>query len=286
MTDDNSACSLWALTGEAVNDDIKGKFRGLILDMDGVLYRGNDALAGAHDLFPALRANNLSFILLTNNATLKAQDFTNKLARMGVDVAPQYILTSAGGTASYLQEAYPEGGGVYILGEAGLVAYVTEMQGFSLDEQSPAFVVAGLDYDFNYDTMKKACQAIRRGAHFIATNADATLPVEGGEVWPGAGSIVASLQTCSGVAPIVIGKPNTYMATVALDKLGLAASEVLCVGDRLETDILFGARAGIATALLLTGVSSTDDIATAEAAPTYVYQDLPQLMRGLGITHS
>jgi len=283
MTDNESACSLWSSLGEDVNDDIRGKFSGLILDMDGVLYRGNDALDGARELFPALRANNLSFMLLTNNATLTAQDFTRKLTRMDIDVPPDHILTSAGGTAAYLQKSYPEGGGVYVLGEAGLVAYVAGMPGFTLDEQSPSFVVAGLDFDFDYETMKKACLAIRRGAHFIATNADATLPVEGGELWPGAGSIVASLETCSGIAPTIIGKPNTYMATIALEKLGLPASQGLCVGDRLETDILFGARAGIPTALVLTGVSSLQDIDKAEAAPTCVFDDLPHLMQGLGI---
>ena len=283
MTDNESACSIWDSMGERVNDNIKGEFSGLILDMDGVLYRGNDALDGARELFPALRANKLSFILLTNNATLTARDFTNKLASMDIDVAPEFILTSAGGTAAYLKKSYPEGGGVYVLGEAGLVAFMTAMPGFTIEEQSPSFVVAGLDFDFNYETMKKACQAIRRGAHFIATNADATLPVEGGEVWPGAGSIVASLETCSGVAPTVIGKPNTYMATIALEKLGLPASQVLCVGDRLETDILFGARAGIPTVLVLTGVSSVQDIERAEAAPTYVFDNLPHLMQGLGI---
>ena len=283
MTDNDSEYSFWVSSGVGVNDNIKGKFSGLILDMDGVLYRGNDALDGARELFPALRANNLSFILLTNNATLNTQDFSDKLARMDIDVAPESILTSAGGTAAYLQKNYPEGGRVYVLGEAGLVAFMTAIPGFTVGEESPSFVVAGLDFDFNYETMKKACQSIRRGAHFIATNADATLPVEGGDVWPGAGSIVASLETCSGVAPMVIGKPNTYMATIALEKLGLPSSQVLCVGDRLETDILFGARAGIPTALVLTGVSSVQDIEKAEAAPTYVFDDLPHLMQGLGI---
>jgi 4-nitrophenyl phosphatase len=266
-----------------VDDNIKGKYRGLILDMDGVLYRGNHALEGARELFPALRANNLSFILLTNNATLTARDFTNKLERMGIDVAPEYILTSAGGTAAYLEKTYPGGGGVFVVGEAGLVSVITAMPNFRLDEQAPSFVVAGLDFGFNYETMKNACMAIRRGAHFIATNADATLPVEGGELWPGAGSIVASVQACSGVTPVVIGKPNTYMASIALEKLGLNAAQVLCVGDRLETDILFGARAGIPTAMVLTGVSSVADIEHAEAAPTYIFDDLPHLMRGLGI---
>lgn len=266
-----------------MESSIAGKFKGLILDMDGVLYRGQQALPGARELFRALRANGLSFILLTNNATLTSQDFSNKLERMEIEVAPELILTSAGATAIYLQQNYPDGGGVYVLGEAGLVAYLSGMPGFRLQEEQPRFVVAGLDLDFDYTAMRKACTGIRRGAHFIATNADSTLPVEGGEQWPGAGSIVASLQTCSGVAPIVIGKPNIYMADMALEKLGLAANNVLCVGDRLETDILCGARAGIPTALVLTGVSRREDVETAEAAPDYVFEDLPRLMRALGI---
>ncbi len=263
--------------------ELKDKFSGLILDMDGVLYRGNQPLPGAHVFFPALRAAGLSFILLTNNATLTAQDFANKLARMGVTVPPEAILTSAGATAAYLEENYPQGGGVYVLGEAGLVSILTSKSGFRLDGWQPDFVVAGLDLHFTYDALQRACSAIRRGARFIATNADATLPVEGGELWPGAGSIVAAIQTCSGVEPVVIGKPNTYMADMALHKLDLPASEVLCVGDRLETDILMGARADIPTALVLTGVSSREDVKKTGIEPDYVFDDLPALMSALSV---
>lgn len=264
---------------------IAGKFSGLILDMDGVLYRGQQALTGTSILFQALRAGGLSFILLTNNATLTSQDFSDKLARMSMNVSPETILTSAGATAIYLQQNFPQGGSVYVLGEAGLVSYMSSMPNFHLDLEGrqPDFVVAGLDLHFTYDSMQKACSAIRRGARFIATNADATLPIEGGALWPGAGSIVASVQTCSGVAPTVIGKPNSYMADMALQKLGLPANKVLCVGDRLETDILFGERAGIATALVLTGVSTQADIESSGIKPDYIYDDLPALMRALEI---
>jgi 4-nitrophenyl phosphatase len=256
---------------------------GLILDMDGVLYRGQEALPGARELFHALRSNNLSFILLTNNATLTSDDFSRKLARMGIEVEPGRILTSAGATAIHLEQTYPEGGVVYVLGEEGLVTYISGMTRFRVGEESPDFVVAGLDFDFDYTAMRTACAAIRRGARFIATNADATLPVEGGEQWPGAGSIIASIQTCSGIAPTVIGKPNTYMAEMALSKLGLPPDQVLCVGDRLETDILFGARAGIPTVLLLTGVSQLENVESAEARPDYIFEGLPHLMRAMGI---
>ncbi len=251
--------------------------------MDGVLYRGQQALPGAQDLFRALRANALSFILLTNNATLTAQDFSKKLARMEIEVEPDCILTSAGATAIYIERTYPDGGTVYVLGEQGLVTYISCMPHFRLGDDHPDLVVVGLDYDFDYTAMRKSCTAIRQGAHFVATNADATLPVEGGELWPGAGSIVSSIQTCSGVAPTVIGKPNVYMADMALERLGLPADRVLCVGDRLETDILCGARAGIPTALVLTGVSSRTDIEHAEAAPDYIFEDLPDLMRAMEI---
>ena len=264
--------------------EIAGKFAGLILDMDGVLYRGERALPGARELFPALRANGISFILLTNNATLTSEEFSAKLSRMGISVPPDTILTSAGATAIYMSEQYPEGGGVTVIGSTSLLATVTGMPGFRPDGWQPDFVVVGLDLKFNYDALQRACSAIRRGAHFIATNADATLPVEGGEQWPGAGSIVAAVQTCSGVAPTVIGKPERHMADMALELLELPAEQVLCVGDRLETDILLGARAGIPTALLLTGVSSREDVEGAEATPDYIFDDLAALMSALGIS--
>ena len=142
----------------------------------------------------------------------------------------------------------------------------------------------GLDYKFDYDTLRRACSAVRRGAHFIATNTDATIPVEGGEIWPGAGSLAAALQTCSGVAPMVIGKPNVAMATMALEELKLPADRVLCVGDRLETDIAMGVAAGMKTALVLTGVSRREEIARSGITPDYVFEAIPDLMAGLGIT--
>ncbi len=264
-------------------ETLRHNCKGLILDMDGVLYRGDEALPGAVELFPALRAAGLSFILLTNNATLTSQEFSQKLARMGVSVEPESILTSAGATAEYMAREYPDGGGVYVVGSASLLATVTAPQGFRAEEERPDFVVAGLDYGLTYRSLQKACTAIRRGARFIATNADLTLPVEGGDLWPGAGSIVAAIQACSGVSPVVIGKPNKYMAEVALQRLGVGPTEALCVGDRLGTDIACGARAGIPTALLLTGVSRREDIPGAEAAPDYVFEDLAGLIAALGV---
>ncbi len=263
--------------------ELEGQISGLVLDMDGVLYRGNHALDGARELFPALRRAGLSFIMLTNNSTLTQQQYAEKLARMGIAVEPSTIVTSAVATSLYLMQHYPDGGGVYVLGESGLLSTLTSVPGFRADGWQPRFVVVGLDYHFNYDALQRACSAIRGGALFIATNTDATLPVEGGELWPGAGSIVAAVRTGSGVEPIVIGKPNTYMGEMALLKLDHPAGRVLCVGDRLETDIKMGRDINTKTALLLTGVSKRDDIERTGIKPDYVYSGLPDLMAALGI---
>jgi 4-nitrophenyl phosphatase len=263
--------------------ELKGKFSGLILDMDGVLYRGNQALPGARELIPALRAEGLSFILLTNNSTLTPQEYAAKLARMGIVVEPEAIWTSGVATSLYLMQHYPDGGGVYVLGESALLTTLVQAPEFRPDGWHPRFVVVGLDFRLTYDSLQRACSAIRSGAVFIATNADATLPVEGGELWPGAGSIVAAVRTCSGVDPVVIGKPNTYIGQMALLKLDLPAEQVLCVGDRLETDILMGERLGTETALVLTGVSRREELQTSEAQPDHVFDDLPALMAALGI---
>lgn len=262
--------------------DLRGKFDGVIFDMDGVFYRGDQPLPGARDVIPALREAGLSFILLTNNATLTSSDVSHKLSRMGIMVRSDAILTSAGATAEYLSRHLPEGGGVYVIGEEALVSSISALPGFQLDGWQPEVVVVGLDRQFDYGAMQRACSAIRRGAKFIATNTDATLPVEGGEFWPGAGSIVAAISTCAGVSPLVIGKPSIYMADIALQRLELPAGRVLCVGDRLDTDILFGARAGIPTALVLTGVSKREDVSGAAATPDYIFDDLPELLRALG----
>lgn len=266
-----------------MSDNLKNKFRALILDMDGVLYRGTRPLKGAQELFPALRSAGLSFILLTNNSTQTNSDFAAKLGRMGIVTQPDAILTSANATTLYLSRNFPRGGGLYVLGEPGLLDTLTRTPGFRADGWKPDFVVVGLDYHFTYDALQRACSAIRAGARFIATNTDATLPVEGGELWPGAGSLVAAVQTCSGVEPVVMGKPEGHMAQMALSKLDLPPEQVLCVGDRLETDILMGKRAGIPTALVLTGVSTSQEIETTGITPDYVFDDLPALMSALGI---
>jgi 4-nitrophenyl phosphatase len=177
----------------------------------------------------------------------------------------------------------PEGAGLYVIGMPALSEQLFAGSSFHpvhAADQLPAAVVIGLDLGFTYDKLKIANEAIRGGARFIASNADTTLPTENGLV-PGAGSIVAAVAAASGVLPVVIGKPETPMLEMAMARLGTPPAETVMIGDRLDTDILAGVRAGMPTVLVLSGVSTREDLATAEALPDVIVSDLPSLVQAL-----
>ena len=255
--------------------------RGLILDMDGVLWHGDTALPGLSELFGTLERLNLPFVLATNNATKTVGQYVEKLARFGVRVAPEHILTSPSATAGFFQERYPAGSSVYVVGEVGLRETLADA-GFRVigpDEvragETASVVVGGLvTTSLTYDLLATASLLVRGGTAFVATNFDATYPSERGEV-PGAGAMLAPIVSATGVQPTVIGKPYPAMFTEALRRLGTAAAETLMVGDRLETDIDGAKTAGLQTALVLTGISKRKDIG--ERNLDFVLEDLAAL---------
>jgi len=190
------------------------------------------------------------------------------------------VLTSAMATATWLHERAPRGAGVYIVGAPDLAKLVLDQAGFHIDAEAPQYVVVGLDTEVTYAKLRTAALAIRAGARFVATNLDASLPMEGGELWPGAGAIIGAIATTVGRPPdVVLGKPEPTMFLQALSTLGLPASAVLAVGDRVETDILAGKRAGVPTALVLTGITRPDEVAQLppELRPDYVFKNLDEL---------
>jgi 4-nitrophenyl phosphatase len=254
-----------------------------VFDMDGVLYVGTRALPGVADLLNALQLRGRSIMLATNNSMSTPEMYVQKLAGMGIHVPASAILTSALATRDYLERTLPAGSGLYVIGMPALREQIFAGGSFhpvQYGEEQPAALVLGLDREFTYEKLKVAAATLRAGARFIATNADATLPTENGLV-PGAGSIVAALQVASGVDPLVIGKPETPLLEMALGRMGVAPHEAVMVGDRLDTDILAGKRAGMLTALVLTGVSTRDEIDEAEAVPDVVASDLPSLTAAL-----
>jgi 4-nitrophenyl phosphatase len=254
-----------------------------ILDMDGVLYRGSEVLPGVRELLDALTLRERPVMLATNNSMSTPEAYQHKLAAMGLDIPASAVITSALATRDYLLRALPEGAGIYVIGMPALREQLfagTPFHPVQYGEEQPAAVVIGLDLDFTYDKLKAAHEALQRGALFIATNADSTLPTEAGLV-PGAGSIVAALAAASGQIPIVIGKPETPMLETAMAQMGVLPEETVMLGDRLDTDILAGERAGMPTVLVLTGVSTREDLASAEVLPDVVVSDLPSLLEAI-----
>ncbi|MFM9106168.1 MAG: HAD-IIA family hydrolase [Chloroflexota bacterium] len=275
------------MTGHvAAADDALARLRAArawVFDMDGVLYVGTRTLPGVAELLDALRLRGRGVMMATNNSMSTPEMYTRKLAAMGIDVPPSAILTSALATRDYLERELPGGSGLFVIGMPALREQLFADGSFhpvQFGEEKAAALVLGLDKEFTYDKLKAATSAIWEGARFIATNTDATLPTETGLV-PGAGSIVAAIRTASGVEPTVIGKPETPMLEMALIRLGVQPHEAVMVGDRLDTDILAGRRAGMLTVLVLTGVSGRDEIAGAAAMPDVVANDLPSLTAAL-----
>lgn len=224
------------------------QIRALLIDLDGVMYRGEMPLPGALRVGPLLDGLGIAYAFVTNNATLTATQFAEKLGRMGVAVPASRVVTSGEATAVYLQALAPAGTTVCVVGEDGLTQTL-EAAGFAIGERDAAFVVVGLDRTLTYPRLAAACLAIRRGARLIATNADPALPVEDG-LWPGAGAILACITTATGAQPTVIGKPQPTLLRVALDRLGARPEETAIVGDRIDSDVLAGHAAGVHTILV------------------------------------
>ncbi len=254
-----------------------------IFDMDGVLYRGKQGLPGVNEIFNALEARGRKYLLATNNSMATPNEYVTRMAKYGVAVDADHIQTSGTATRDFLERELPNGAHILVVGMPALSEQIGDGTDFVITDDPDddvAAVVVGLDLEFTYDKLQRANAAIRKGARFVATNADPTLPVENG-VMPGAGSVIAAIATATGKQPTVVGKPETLMMTTAVAQLGTHAGKTIMVGDRLDTDILAAQRAGLTTALVLTGVTSRDDLAGNEIVPDYVFTDLPAMTREL-----
>ena len=249
----------------------------LIVDMDGVLWRGAYVLPGVADFFSFLTQHSIRVLLATNNATLRAEDYVARLEGMGVHIAREQVLTSADATARWMTREFPAGARVYVIGENGLLDALVQ-NGFQIAEKDVAAVVVGLDRMLTYEKLRRATLELRAGARFIATNGDKTLPTEQGLV-PGAGSIVAALVAASAVTPTVIGKPHRPMFDLALEILRSDRAHTAMLGDRLDTDIAGAHAAGLRTIMVLTGVSTRDEAYASAIKPDFIFENLPDLIQ-------
>jgi 4-nitrophenyl phosphatase len=255
----------------------------LILDMDGVLWHGETPLPGFTPFFDTLNQQQIGFVLATNNASKTPAQYKAKLARFGVSVAEEQILTSAEATASYLSQSYAPGTAVFAVGGDG-IQHALQTRGFHLltiaEVQAGAtaeLVVVGFWRDVTFDHFAAGTVCINRGARFIGTNPDATFPSEYGRL-PGAGSFISLIQTATGVTPTIIGKPGPAIFQEAMHRLGGQPENTAMVGDRLNTDIAGGKAAGIQTILVLSGISTQADVAqNPHLQPDFTFSDIGEL---------
>ncbi len=252
-----------------------------IFDMDGVLYRMDDPIPGAAETIRYLCRNGSHVAFLTNNSSQTRADYVHKLARFQIEADESQIMTSAYATGELFKQWGAVGRSVYIIGEVGLRAELERAGMTALDEDSrfPDYVVVGWDRDFHYRKLAWAHQCIQHGAQFIATNRDATYPDTGGRTLPGGGTMVAALQTCSGVEPQVVGKPSPYCFEILLRQYRVQPARCLVVGDRVDTDVAGAHRSGCQAALVLTGVTRAEELAGMEVdlCPDYVLPSINAL---------
>ena len=249
--------------------------KALIIDMDGVLWRGDTPLPGFVPFFERLGQKQMPFILATNNASKTQAQYVQKLAKLGVQVSPDKIMTSSLATADYLKTQFRPGSKIYVIGTDGIRQAVAEA-GFEIAEREVEAVVVGLDFGLTYDKLRTATLLINQGARFIGTNPDLTFPFEGGES-PGNGAILAALSAATGQKPMVIGKPEPTIFHLALQRMGAAPDQTAMLGDRLETDILGGQQAGLKTILVLTGITRPEELAGSTIKPDWVFNSLDEL---------
>lgn len=246
------------------------------IDADGVLWHGETALPGFVEFFEFLRQNDIPFAIVTNNATKTQQDMVEKCERLGVEIAPHEVVTSSIATAEYLKTQYPTGTRLHAIGVG--VRHALEEAGFVLADKNVKAVVVGMDFTLDYPRLRTAALLINAGARFIGTNPDRSFPFEDGFA-PGNGAILAALAAATDVEPFIIGKPETPMFEIALRHLGSDAAHTAMLGDRLETDILGGQRAGLKTMLVLSGITSAELLAKSDIQPDWVFDGIDELTK-------
>ena len=257
---------------------------GILIDLDGTLYHGQHMIPGADVLITGLRRAEIPFLFVTNNSSRTPESVAEHLRGMGIEAKAEEVCTSSLAAARFISEQSP-GASVAILGEEGLHQACIDA-GLRVVTESPQYVVQGIDRSFTYQSLAQASRWIMEGAISILTNPDLMLPSDNGFM-PGAGTIGAAIEAASGVAPIIIGKPHGHLMTYATSLLNIDPRNAMVVGDNMRTDIAAGVDAGCPTVLVLTGLTTKDNLEYYQKVtgltPDYICADLTELMTLLGL---
>jgi NagD protein len=257
----------------------KREIRSWLMDMDGVLVREEQAIAGADEFIARLVSLDMPFLVLTNNSIYTARDLAARLRTSGIAVPEHRIWTSALATARFLDDQRP-GGSAYVIGEAGLTTALHNV-GYTLTERTPDYVVLGETRTYSFERITQAIRLIAAGARFIATNPDATGPALDGPL-PATGSVAALISRATGVDPYFVGKPNPLMMRSALNAIDAHSETAAMVGDRMDTDVISGLEAGMETILVLIGVTTREDAERHPYRASRIVNSIADLLSDLG----
>src|SRR5688572_12814939 len=247
---------------------------GYLIDMDGVIYRGNELIPGADRFIANLCDADVPFLFLTNNSQRTRRDVATKLERLGIDVEERHVFTCAMATARYLARQKP-GGTAYVIGEGGLLNAL-HANGYSIVDRDPDYVVVGEGRTINFEMVESALRMILAGAKLVATNLDRNCPTAKG-MRPGCGALVALLEVASGTKAFSVGKPSPIMMRAARKELGLSAAQTIMIGDTMETDILGGVEMGYHTILVLSGGTRREDLGRYAYVPDKIVESIADL---------
>jgi len=255
-------------------DNIKSK-AGFIIDMDGVIYHGNKILPGVQDFLAWMETNGKNYLFLTNASQRTPKELHEKLLRLGINVTDDHFYTSALATASFLASQKPNGS-AYIIGDAGLIHALYSV-GYTTNNVNPDYVVVGDTSGYNFEKIETAVNLVLSGARLIGTNPDVSGPVENG-ITPSVKALIAPIEIASGKKAYFVGKPNPLMMRIALKRLGVRREDAVVIGDRMDTDIRCGLESEIDTLLVLSGITSREDINKYPYRPQYVLNGVVDLV--------
>ena len=252
-------------------------YEAAVLDLDGTVYLGDSLIAGVDSGIRTLRESVGPVRFLTNKAIARRRDYCEKLDRLGIDAELSHVINSGWVTAQYVSDRYP-GAEAFVIGEDPLLDEFHDAGVETTTDTPGDLVVASMDREFDYDDLDVALRTLdAEGASFLATNPDRTCPTESGAV-PDAAGMIGAIEGVTGqTVDEVLGKPSPRMIETTVEEVGVDPTDCLMVGDRIETDILMGERAGMTTVLVLSGVTDREMIPDAAADPDYVLESLAEI---------
>lgn len=254
--------------------DILRNKRGIICDMDGVIYHGNQILPGVKEFVDWLYRENKNFIFLTNSSQMSRKEYQQKLSNMGLEVDESHFYTSALATASFVRSQAPDCT-AYVIGAHGLLNALYDA-GITINETNPDYVIVGESDTYGYENIVKAVKFVNNGARLIGTCSDLTGPSENGII-PACRSLIAPIEYATGKSAYFIGKPNPLMMRTALRMLGVHSEETVIIGDRMDTDMIAGIETGMDTALVLSGVTKREDVDKFPYRPRLILENVGEI---------